>query len=133
MLNDTPCHKSADAVPAAWLHAFADDYPQGSQFWDQDADWYQQCMRAKDIQPPAGDLSTLEETEGLSEWGDGIYYGALDNPRAGIAEWKQVRRCAFATNDTGVLRCFTQMASVSVETRTLRSSTHVRRSAHRPR
>jgi hypothetical protein len=83
----------------------AGEYPNiGRQFWDEDAEWYQQCMRVKDTEPPAGDLLTAEARSGMAECAaTELYYDSLDKLRARADDWAQVRACAFATNDTGVL------------------------------
>ncbi|RPH62156.1 MAG: DUF1311 domain-containing protein [Acidobacteria bacterium] len=85
--------------------AFVDEYPNiGSSFWDEDAEWYQRCMRVKETEPPVRDLPTAEATGSLAKCSaTDLYYDTLDNPRARIDDWTQVRVCAFATNDTGVL------------------------------
>lgn len=77
-------------------------YPNTENFgvsFDQQADWYRQCIEVKDRQPSV----TASRASPAAPCQRGAYYLKLDQATTTQAEWDQVRSCAIVANDTAVL------------------------------
>lgn len=71
---------------------------------DQDAAWYKECMRVKDIQPPAGEKPTAQLIATLVDCSaEDLYYDAKVDSMASDETWRKVRACAFSEDDNTVL------------------------------
>ncbi|HWJ95713.1 MAG TPA: lysozyme inhibitor LprI family protein [Telluria sp.] len=65
------------------------------------AHWYQQCVKVRNLRPPARDLPA--RGAGGSCDAAALYYETLALDAPGDHDWKKVRDCAFRNNDSGVL------------------------------
>jgi uncharacterized protein YecT (DUF1311 family) len=65
------------------------------------AEWYQQCMRVRPLQPPPKDLPRSAEPERCDA--ADLFYDTQNMAAPTDADWKKVRDCAFRTNASGVL------------------------------
>ncbi len=70
---------------------------------DASADrWYKQCLGVATAAPPAADLAADGPAPAACD-AQALYYDAKNRPGASQADWRQVRLCAFARQDQGVL------------------------------
>lgn len=83
--------------------AFAQkEYPNSENFgvpFDQQSDWYRQCIQVKDRQPP---VPAAPVAAGV-RCQPGAYYLKLDQAATSQSEWDLVRSCAVSADDTTVL------------------------------
>ncbi len=81
-----------------------EEYPNTENFGsvvDKSADWYQRCMRVKNINPPKLDLPSTQLASSLAGCEPlDMYY---DAKAANKADWQKVKACAFVHEDTTVL------------------------------
>ncbi len=72
------------------------------------ADWYRQCLRARQARPPlipikptVGDVAARGAPQRCDA--SSLYYDTRNNPEATEADWADVRGCALRSGDNGVL------------------------------
>lgn len=65
------------------------------------AGWYQQCVKVRNLRPPARDLPA--RGAGGNCDAAALYYQVRAQDDATGQDWKQVRECAFRNNDNAVL------------------------------
>lgn len=91
-------------APAAG--AQAPDYPNTSAMGsvaDRNADWYRQCVRVRDVQPPEREAPPAAALHGLRQCrAEERYYDTRERPDATPAEWEKVRHCAYAESNAEV-------------------------------
>ncbi len=77
-------------------------YPNSENFgvpFDQQSDWYRQCIQVKHRQPPAPAVPVAPGVRCQP----GAYYLKLDQAATSQSEWDLVRSCAAAAKDSAVL------------------------------
>ncbi|MDC8759022.1 lysozyme inhibitor LprI family protein [Janthinobacterium fluminis] len=90
----------------AVFSADAPIYPNTSGMGDvpKGAEWYRQCLRVEKAMPPAADLPDAQSVAALKGCNaEERYYDTRNKVGASAADWQQVRQCAFAKGDDGVL------------------------------
>ncbi|CAJ0816544.1 hypothetical protein [Ralstonia flaminis] len=71
---------------------------------DKQSAWYRACMAAEGAVPPASDLPSVTQRQSATACvPDDLYYDTKHRPYRTEADWAQVRACAFAQDDVGVL------------------------------
>lgn len=94
---------AAMALAASAAVLAAGPYPNTANFgvpFSKDEDWYKQCMRVERLQPaPApAQVRAAQDCDAID-----LYDRKRSQASTSQAEWDQVRACALAKNDNGVL------------------------------
>lgn len=87
----------AATIPYPNITSVPDDHPQQEK-------WYQLCLQVRAENPPPADQDLppkAEQLKGCSA--TDLYYDAWHADSKLLPNWRQVRQCAFATKDFGVL------------------------------